>query len=337
MSRLSRRRFVAGAGAAGLGLVAGCGRLPWQAAAPAKVPRVGALSMFDRSNAVVPAREAALVQSLRDLGYVEGQNILLEWRYAGGRAEQLAVLAEELVRLPVDVIVTSASVEAEAARQITATIPIVMANSGDPVAQGLVASLAHPGGNITGLTNISRQLNLKRLELIKAVVPTAVRVAVLWNPTNPAKRIEIGDVQQAAPLMHLDLQLLEVREPGDFAGAFEAAASGGAAALIVLGDPLTVAQSRRIVDFATANRLPSMFEIKAAAEMGGLIAYGQDELQRWRRAAYYVDRILKGARPADLPVEQPMVFDLVVNLKTARELGLTLPPEILLQITEVVE
>jgi putative ABC transport system substrate-binding protein len=334
-SRLSRREFVVGAGS--VGLVAGCGRLPWQAPPAARVDRVGILVARTSDDARFQRLMEAFEQELRDRGYVEGQNIALEWRFAEGRDERLPALAHELASLPVQILVASDSPGIRAAKAATSSIPIVMGVSGDPVAQGFVDSLARPGGNVTGVTNISRRLASKRLEYLSETLPLATRIAIIWNPSNPAKPIEFAELQDAAQLLRVGLQSLEVREPNDFDGAFEAISREHSEAILTLGDPLTNTHLSRIVAFAAASRLPAMYETQTATLAGGLMSYGPNELQRWRRAAYYVDRILKGAKPADLPVEQPMTFDFVVNLKTAQALGITFPNEIMLQVTEVIQ
>ncbi len=298
-----------------------------------KVPRIGWLSHTPGPNL------EAFRRGLRELGYVEGENVTVEARYAEGREERLPALAAELVRLPVDVIVTAAGNPAvRAAKNATSAIPIVMGQSGvDPVVAGLIVSLARPGGNVTGLTTISADLSGKRLELLKEAVPTVSRVAVLWNATNPDKARELRETRVAALALGVSLQSLEVRGPDDFEKAFDAATRGRADALITLHDVLTNSQRARIVHFAAQNRLPTMYEFREWADAGGLMAYGPNVRDMFRRAATYVDKILKGAKPADLPVEQPMRFELVMNLKTARGLGLTIPPFLLFRVDEVIQ
>jgi putative ABC transport system substrate-binding protein len=265
---------------------------------------------------------------------VEGQNVSIEPRYAEDRYERLPAVAAELVRLEVDVLVTE-GIAARAAKEATSTIPIVMATVGDPVGSGLVASLAQPGGNATGFVLTSPGLSAKRLDLLKEAVPGLSRVAALWDPTvGPAS---LSDTQAAAHSLGLELHVLEIRSPADLAGAFEVARSVQAHGLISLGGNLLINARRRIVDFAAAQRLPAMFPQREYTDDGGLLAYGPTVVNNYQRAAAYVDRILKGAKPADLPVEQPTRFDFVVNLKAARALGLTIPPSILLQATEVIQ
>jgi putative tryptophan/tyrosine transport system substrate-binding protein len=329
--RWSRRQVVQGAGAVGLGLLAGCGRWPGQEQPVAKVPRIGYLG-----GRVLQDFDDAFRQGLHELGYVEGHNLTVEWRFAAGGVEQLQDAADDLVRLPVDVIVAQSTPAAVAARQATSMIPIVMA-IGDPVSTGLAISLARPGGNVTGLASISIGLGGKRLELLRETIPGAVRVAVLWPPYNPLHREKWTEMQSAARALGIQLQSLEVSEPGDFEGAFAAAVHDHAEALIVFGDNLTASHAPQLADLAAQHRLPAMYETKLLVDAGGLMAYGPSNSSLYRRAAYYVDRILKGANPADLPIEQPMRFDFVINLRTAQALGLTIPPHILLQATEVIQ
>jgi putative ABC transport system substrate-binding protein len=329
-SRLSRRQFV-GAGATGLGLLAGCGRLPWQA--PARVARVGVLS-GEIPTASSSALTEALRQGLGELGYLDGHNVTLEPRFADGQEDRFSELAAELVHLPVDVIVAFGSPLVLAARQATETIPIVMASGGDPVGLGFVDGLARPGGNVTGLSGMSIQLTSKRLELLTAVRPGISRVGVLGQP---ASAREFREAEAAARQLGVHLLLLEVDGPSDLSTAFETGTREGIEALLIVPGHVTVVYSTLIVELATARQLPTIFHRREFAAVGGLMAYGPNSHDLSRRAAYYVDRILKGAKPADLPVEQPMRFDFVVNLKTAQALGITFPNEIMLQITEVIQ
>ncbi len=307
--------------------------LPADAQRVGKVPRIGWLSHSPGPNL------EAFRRGLRELGYIEGENVSIEARYAEGKEGRLPDLATELVRLPVDVIVAAAgNPSVRAAKNATSAIPIVMGQSGvDPVAAGLIASLARPGGNVTGLTSISADLSGKRLELLKEAVPTISRVAILWNATNPDKARELGETRVAALALGVSLQSLEVRSPDDFKRAFDAAIRGRADALVTLHDVLTNSQRARLVNFAAHNRLPTMYEFREWVVAGGLMAYGPNVRDMFRHAAIYVDKILKGAKPADLPVEQPIRFELVINLKTARGLGLTLPPALLFQADEVIQ
>jgi putative ABC transport system substrate-binding protein len=337
MQRLSRRQFVLDAGAASATLLAGCGRLPFPGQSPApKVPTIGWLSVesadpADERSAV--ANLEAFRQGLAALGYVEGQNVILETRHRQGEAG-LREAAADLVRLPVDVIVTSANQATLAAKAATSTIPIIFTSSGAPVGMGLVASLARPGGNITGLANLNPELSGKRLELLAQVVPGLRRVAFLWDPLSPASNVQ--DMEAATQALGLRLQLLEIRDIADYEAAFAAAGAEQADALITAGG-FNVRNSARVISLAARWRLPAMYISSRAVRDGGLMAYGTNQLDLRRRAATYVDKILKGTPPADLPVEQPMTFELVVNMKTARELGITFPHEVALQITEVIE
>jgi putative tryptophan/tyrosine transport system substrate-binding protein len=275
-------------------------------------------------------------QGLRELGYMEGQNILLESRWAEGHRERLAELAADLVRLDVAVIVTESTPAALAAKQATHTIPIVTAAVGDPVAVGLVASLARPGGNVTGLTFQAPELSGKRLELLKEAAPQTTLVAVLWNAANPSHMRNLEGVKAAAQALGLQLQTVAARTPSDFDRAFEAMASTRPSALITLADGMLWDNRTPIVAFAAKSRLPAIFPDREFAEAGGLMTYGQNLAANFRRAAAFVDRILKGAKPADLPVEQPMTFEFVINLQTAQTLCLTIPPTLLFQATELI-
>jgi putative tryptophan/tyrosine transport system substrate-binding protein len=301
----------------------------------APVPRIGLLSIL--SSAVGQAKAESFRQGLREAGYIEGQNILIESRWADGHRERFAELAADLVRMQVAVIGADSTPAALAAQQATHTIPIVMITSGDPVAVGLVASLARPGGNVTGLTFQAPQLSGKRLELLKEAASQTTRVAVLWNATNPAAAGFLGETEAAAHALGLQVHTVAVRSPADLDRAFEAIASAQPSALITLADGMLLDNRRRIVAFAAQRRLPALFPDRDFAEAGGLMTYGPNLAANFRRAAYYVDRILKGAQPADLPVEQPMKLELIINLKTAEALGLTLPPTLLFQADEVIK
>jgi putative ABC transport system substrate-binding protein len=279
----------------------------------------------------------ALRQGLRELGYVEGHNIALEFRAAGGKSDLLPALAAELVQLPVDVIVVLSSAAAQTAKHTTTTIPIVMVSSGDPVATGLVASLARPGGNLTGLTGLATELSGKRLELLREAVPSLARVAVLWNARDAAMTHTFRGIQAAAPVLGVAVQPLGVREAKDIDSAIAAMTAERPDALFMISDVLTSQHMKQVVDFAAQHQLPTLFEGKGPVAVGGLISYGPSVTDLLRRAASYVDRILKGAKPGDLPVEQPMKFELVINLKTAKALGITIPPSILFQADEVIQ
>ena len=279
----------------------------------------------------------AFLDALRDLGYVEGQNVALEWRSAEGQEDRLPELAADLVRLPADVIVAVSTPPARAAREATATIPIVILQVSDPVALGLVASLGHPGGKVTGVTPINVELSGKRLELLKEGFPGLSRVAVVWDSSNPATTLAFRQTQVAAETMQLELQSLEVHGPDDFEAAFAVASRDHAEALLVVDSTLTNVHRARIVDLATRSQIPAMYPRREAVDIGGLMAYGPDSREMFRRGAAYVDKLLKGAKPADPPVERPTKLDFVVNLRTAQDLGLAIPPLILQQAAEVIQ
>ena len=309
-----------------------------QAQQPKKVPRIGYLAAGNAAGE--SARADAIRLALRERDYIEGQNIAIEYRYAGGKRDRYPELAAELVHLKVDIIVvTGAEVLIQAAKNATKTIPIVMMGFGsDPVEAGLVESLARPGGNITGLTNIGTELGGKRLELLKEAVPKLARVAVLYDPAAPGTAREVKeDLSGAARALKLTLQPWEVRGTDDFDRVFAAMGKQGPDGLYVLGGPLMRANRKRIMGFALKSRLPSMYSDREAVDAGGLMYYGADLADSYRRVAYYVDRILKGAKPADLPVEQPTKFELVINLKTAKQIGLTIPPNVLVRADKVIK
>jgi putative tryptophan/tyrosine transport system substrate-binding protein len=270
-----------------------------------------------------------LLQGLRDLGYVEGQNLTIEWRYSEGKAERFADLAADLVRLPVDVIVTMSTPAALAAKQATQTIPVIMVYVADPVGTGLVASLARPGSNLTGVSDMATDLSAKRLELLKEAVPTLSRVAVLWNAADPGMVLRFREIEAAARVLDVTVQSYEVRRPQDFTQAFTAITRERPDALFVVAEVLTLAHRCQVLDFAAQHRLPAMYEFGVFVREGGLMAYGPKLTESFQRGAYYVDRVLKGTKPAELPVEQPMNFELVVNVKAAEALGLTIPPHLL--------
>jgi putative ABC transport system substrate-binding protein len=276
------------------------------------------------------------VQGLRELGYVEGKNFVLEYRWSAGSVERLRAHAAELVRLGVDVIVTGGPLATRAAKDLTPTIPIVMALDFDPVADGFVASLGRPGGNITGVSALTRDLSAKRLELLKALVPGLARVAVVWNPVEVSAGRQLQDTEDAARVLGLQVHTVEVRGRDDFEGAFAAARQGRAEGLAILADPVTFDDRARLVDLVAQSRLPTIYWDRVFAEAGGLMSYAASSRDMNRRAAYYVDRLLKGGKPADLPVEQPTKFELVINLKTAHALGITIPPTLLFQADELI-
>jgi len=301
---------------------------------PTKVPRIGFLSPVSPSATAL--WHEAFRQGLRDLGWIEGKNISIEYRYAEGRSDHLPDLAADLVRLKVDIIVASSGTDGLAAKNATREIPIVVASGGDPVAIGLVESLARPGGNITGLSQIAPELAGKRLELLKEVVPKLSRVGVLWNPQGRTSTLSWKEIQLPARELGVQLHSLEVRSPNDFDKAFKDTTRARAGALAIMPDPLFVTHLKRIADLAATNRLPSMSHLTEFVDSGGLVAYGPDRSDMFRRAATYVDKILKGTKPADLPVEQPKKFELVINLKAAKQIGLTIPPNVLARADRVI-
>ncbi len=325
---MRRRDFIALLGGAAV----------WPLAARAqqggKVYRIG---FFSAGAANTPHLRAAFVETLRKLGWIEGKNVVFEYRYAENRLERLPELAEELVRLNVDIIVAPGTLAPLAAKRVTTTIPIVMANAGDPLGSGLVSSLARPGGNVTGLSLMVPDIGGKRLELLKDVLPRMSSVAVLWNVANPYPALVFRETESAARTFGIEVQSLEVRGPGDFDGVFENARLQHPEALITVEDPLTVNYRKQIVDFAATNRLPAIHGVREFVEAGGLMAYGASLSDLLRRAAGYVDKIFKGAKPADLPVQQPTKFEFVINLKAAKALGLTIPPSLLARADEVIE
>ncbi|MGH9429558.1 MAG: ABC transporter substrate-binding protein, partial [Terriglobia bacterium] len=287
----------------------------------AKIPRIGFL--WGSSPDAEKNRVAAFQQALRDLGYIEGKNILVDHRYAEGKLDDSPSLVAELVQLKVDVIVVTFLPGTRAAKEATKTIPIVMVSFVEPVAAGTVDSLARPGGNVTGVSTLGRDLSGKRLELLKEVVPKISRVGVLWDANAPGPAIAFKEYETAARALKINLRSLEVQGPNpDLEGAFQAATKGRVSALISIRNPVLNRYLKRIVDFAIKNRLPSMYEGSDYVEAGGLVSYSANDADQFRRAAYYVDRILKGTKPADLPVEQPMKFEFVINLKAAKQIGL---------------
>jgi putative ABC transport system substrate-binding protein len=327
---LNRRTFLYGSIAAALAV-------PLAAEAPqaGKIYRIGFLSLTPGENATLMK---ALLERLQELGYSEGKNMTLEYRSAEGRPEQLPQLAMELVRAQPDVLIAGfGTLTAQAAKAATTTIPIVFTNLGDPVGAGLVASLGHPGGNVTGLTDQARDLGAKRLQLLQELLPGKQVIAVLMNPDTPFTRLTLTAIKAAAAAQHMRLEVLEARTADQVSSRFEGAIQAGATSLIVLEDPLTYGIRRQICELAARSRLPTVYGYKEFVEAGGLMSYGTDRRQLYRRAAEYVDKILKGAKPADMPVEQPTKFELVINMKPAKELGLTIPPSLLLRADQVIE
>ena len=298
-----------------------------------KVPRIGFLG--SGSSTSMSSRTDSFRQGLRELGYVEGKNIKIDYRYAEGKTDQFAVLAAELIRLKPDVLVTSGSPGIRALMKATNKTPIVMAAIGDAVGSGFVKSLAQPGGNVTGLSFLDPDISTKRLEILKAVLPRLARVAVLRYRTSGNQSLE-ATLAAAQPLK-LKVQVFEVQGPNEFGGAFTAAKKGGAEAINVMASAILFAYRKELVDLTTKHRLPGMYENKEFVEIGGLMSYGANLDDLFRRAAVFVDKILKGAKPADLPVEQPIKFEFIVNLKTAKQIGLTIPPNVLVRADRVIK
>ena len=300
-----------------------------------KIPRIGYLSATSTSNNA--ARIEAFRQGLRELGYVEGKNIVIEWRHAEEKLDRLPALAVELVRLKVDVIVTAGPPATRAAKGATSTIPIVMGFDNDPVGNGFVASLARPGGNITGLANLNPELSGKRLELLKEIIPRLSRVAVFGESTFPGNTQSLRETELAAGAFGVKLQYLEVLGPKDIQTAFGAARKGRAEAVLVLQSPIFNSQRKQIVELAVKNRLPAIYSAAEWMEDGGLMTYSASLTDLFRRVATYVDKILKGTKPADLPVEQPTKFELIINLKAAKQISLTIPPNVLARADKVIK
>jgi putative tryptophan/tyrosine transport system substrate-binding protein len=312
-----------------------CGAVA-QAQQSTKVPRIGYLQATPSS--AVGARTEAFRQGLRELGYTEGKTIVIEYRYAEGKLDRLPALVAELVRLKVDIIVSGGpQVTRAAAKEATGTIPIVMGFDYDPVGNGLIASLARPGGNITGLSTLTPEISGKQLEILREVVPSFSRVAVLGSSTNAANARLLNEVKPPAAAFGVKLQYLDVLGPKDFETAFRAAVKGHAEAVLVLTGPVVNSQRKQIADLAVKNRLPAILPFPEYVEAGGLMSYSASVIDMYRRAAVYVDKILKGAKPADLPVEQPIKFEFIINLKAAKQIGLTIPPNVLARADRVIK
>ena len=307
---------------------------PGEAQQPAKVPRIG--FQLDSPASAVTARTEAFRQGLRELGYIEGKNIIIEWRSAEGKIERRSELAAELVRLKVDLIVSGGPSVTRGVKEATSTIPIVMAQDTDPVGSGFVASLARPGGNITGLAALAPEMSGKQLDLLKQIVPKLSRVAVIGNSNVPGDAQALRETVLAAGSFEVYLRYLDVPDPKDIETVFRAAAKGRADAVLVLGNPILNAHRKQIVDLAVKHRLPATYARPEFVEAGGLMTYGTSYNDLFRRAATYVDKILKGAKPADLPVEQPTKFEFVINLKAAKQIGLTIPPNVLARADRVI-
>ena len=275
--------------------------------------------------------------TLRELGYIEGTNLTVERRFAAGRREKLSAFASELIALKPDLILTQGGQSAEAVSRATHDIPVVIMGAGDPVGAGIVEGLGRPGGNVTGLTEVSTELSAKRLQLLKEAVPAIARVAVLWNAADRAMNLRYREIEAAAKAMQIAIRSIEVRDPEDFDAAFEVMRGEHPDAMFMVSDALTGLNRKRIIEFAVQTRLPAVYEYRELVDDGGLMAYGPNLRDMFARAAYYIDKILKGARPSDLPVEQPTKFELVINLKTAKALGVTVPPALLARADEVIE
>ena len=307
---------------------------PAEAQQPARILRIGILIASSASS--VSTRVETFRQRLRELGYVEGKNIVIEDRYAEGNLERLADLVAELIRLKVDVIVTAGPATL-AAKKASATIPIVFTAANDPLGTGVVSSLARPGGNITGLSVMAPDLDGKRLELLKEAFPKVARVAFLWQSTGSRGNLALTEMEAPAKVLGVKLQSLELRVPDDLGAAFTRAKRDGAQALITTQNPLIFAQQRQVLDFAAKNRLPAIYPASEFVEAGGLMSYAANYADLYRRAADFVDKILKGTKPADIPVEQPMKFEFIVNLKAAKQIGFTVPPNVLARANQVIK
>jgi len=308
---------------------------PVWAQQPTKIPQIGYL--VGASLSTNAARIEAFRHGLRDLSYVEGKNIVIDWRTADGKPDRLPALAAELVRLKVDVIVTGGPTVTRAAKEATSTIPIVMTNDPDPIGDGFIANLARPGGNITGLSTLSVELSGKRLEILRGVVPKLSRVAILGTSTSPGNAQMSKEIEIAAKAFGVTFQDIDVLDSKDIETAFRAAVNGRAQSVLTLSSPILDSQRAQIVEVAAKNRLPAMYHRSEYVEDGGLMFYGVNLLDLQRRAATYVDKILKGTKPADLPVEQPKKFELIINLKAAKQIGLTIPPNVLARADKVIK
>jgi putative ABC transport system substrate-binding protein len=314
----------------------GASALPLGAFAQRKVPVIGYMSPVVPQNNT-DWRFDVFVQGMRELGYIDGKNMRLVVRWGEGKLDRMPAIAQELVKMKVDLIVASSSPSVLAARDATRTIPIVMPLSSDPVGDGIVASLAHPGGNITGLSLMAPELGAKRLQLLKEVLRKSQNVVVLWNPAYTGMRARFNEAKNAAPAVGMTIRSLEVRDLREMETAFDSVTRDRPDGLLLLADPLTSSMRARIVEFARENNLPAIYETREFVEVGGLMSYGPNVSALVRRSAYYVDRILKGAKPGDLPIEQPSKIELLVNLKTARALGVTIPNSILQTADQVIE
>ena len=334
IGRFSRRAFVSSVAALAAGSAIAVVRHPSHAQQPASPKRIGVLSFI-----FSPESKEALAfrQALHDAGYVEGRDVVVEWRTASGDYDRLPQAIADLVKSKVDVIVVDGTLTTRAAKRETSTIPIIMALAADPVGSGLVANLAHPGGNITGLSTMLVELSGKRLQLLKEMLPRLTRVAVLWNPDTPFGAKVVEELKTAAPAMSIELNFVGARTPKEIGPAFSAVGRARAQALYIIPDPLFLNHRPTLFQLALNARLPAIYPQRAYTDDGGLMSYGPNFAEMFRRSAWYVDKILKGATPGDLPIEQPTQFELVVNLKTAKALGLTIPESILLRADEVIQ
>ena len=305
-----------------------------EAQQPVKIPRIGYLNASSASSA--SSRVEAFRRGLRELGYVEGKNVVIEYRFAEGNLDRLRQLTAELVQLKVDIIVSGGPTVTRPAKEATSTIPIVMGFDDDPVGSGFVASLARPGGNITGLSTLAPEISGKQLEILKEIVTKLSRVAVLGSSTRSATALSLKEMELAAGVFKVQLQYLDIRDPNDIETAFAAASKGRADAIVVLGSPVLNLRRTQIADLAVKNRMPGVYAQPEFIDAGGLMYYGASFTDIFQRAATYVDKILKGAKPADLPVEQPIKFEFIVNLKTAKQIGLTIPPNVLVRADRVI-
>ena len=328
---MRRREFILALGGAAVGWP-----LAARAQQPERVRRIGILLLVPETDPEFQRRVAVLKQALRDLGWTE-KNTAYEHRFAEGKLDRLPGLVAELVQAKVDVIVTQGTDSAQAARNATSTIAIVMASIGDAVGTGIVSSLARPGGNVTGLTLVATEQSTKRLELIKEIAPGLARIAVLWNGDNASHRLQLKEMESAGPVLGLALKSVPVRNAGELDTGFQAAVEAGAEALVTMDDQLVNFLRARIIALAMGHKLPVMGEFRPMTAAGGLMNYGPNQVDMWRRSAAYIDKIFKGAKPADLPIEQPIKFELVVNLKAAKALGLAIPESFLLRADEVIE
>jgi ABC-type uncharacterized transport system substrate-binding protein len=328
MFQIKRREFIA--------LIGGAAAWPLAARAQQPIGKVRRLGILQPGAPPEPLVEA-FRERLRELGYREGRDVILELRWAEGKLDRLTELAAELVGAKVDVITTLSTPAALAARRVTTTIPIVFAGVGDPVGAGVVPSLSHPDGNATGISLMATELSAKRLEILREIVPDTLRVSMLWNDTNPGMVLRAREANDAAAKLGLVLQSVGVHDLLDFETAFVAIERSGADALLTLVDPFTLQHRKRIIDFAAERHLPAIYEAREFVDFGGLVSYGPSLVDSQRRAADYVDKIFKGAKPADLPVEQPTKFELLIDMKTAKTLNVTVPPSVILRADKVIE